>query len=117
MNKYFITAMALTIVATLYLVVHRNYAQFNSTVSIKNTRWKKVRIQICKGYRTGTPPKDKLIFDQFLAKGQSRTFTVDNGDNILYRRDKDPDHADGVSFTSWTYADCDDSLMCTVDNP
>jgi len=108
--------MALTIIATLYLVFHRNYIQSNSTVSIKNTRWKKVHIQVCKGYRSD-PSDHKLIFDQYLTRGQSRTFTVDGADNILYRRDKDPNHADGASFTSWTDADCDDSSMCTVDNP
>jgi hypothetical protein len=116
MNKYFITAMALTIIATLYLVIYKNYVQFNSTVSIKNTHWKKVHIQIHKGYHTG-PDNNKLIFDQYLIMGQSRTFTVNDGDDILYRRDKDPDHPDGKSFTNWAYANCDDSFGCTVDNP
>jgi len=116
MKKYFTVIMALAIVATLYFVIHRNYIQFNSTVSIKNTRWQKVHVQVRKGYNPD-PNHDRLIFDQYLTMGQSRTFSVDNGDDILYRRDVDPNNADGKHFTNWTYANCDDSSACTVNDP
>ena len=102
--------------ASLYVAVHRSYIQFNSTVSIKNTHWKKVHVQIRKGFYTD-PNHAKLIFDQYLTMGQMNTFTVDNGDDILYRRDSDPNHADGVHFTGWKYADCGDSSSCIVNNP
>jgi hypothetical protein len=116
MKRYFTLIMTITILATLYLVIHRNYIQFNSIVSIKNTRWQKVRVQVRKGYNPD-PYHDKLIFDQYLTMGQSRTFTVDNGDDILYRRDSNPRQPDGVHFTSWTYANCANSSGCIVEGP
>ena len=116
MKKYLIATTILTIMVTLFLVIHRNVIQYNSIVSIKNTHWKKVHVQVRKGYNPD-PSHDKLIFDQYISMGQSRTFTVDNGDDILYRRDSDPNRPDGIHFTSWTYANCDDTSTCTVDNP
>lgn len=116
MKKYLILIIALTVAGSLYFVIHRNFTQFNSTVSIKNTRWQKVHVQVRKGYNPD-PYHNKLIFDQYLTMGQSRTFTVNNGDDILYRRDNDPDHGDGIHFTKWAYANCDDSSTCIVDNP
>src|ERR1700761_4305541 len=96
----FVACMAAT-----YFMVYKTCLEFNSIVSIKNNRWQVVRVQVRKGFNPD-PLKDKLIFDQLLVQGQSRTFTVDNGDDILYRRDQDPNHPDGVHFTRWTYADC-----------
>ncbi len=115
-KKYFNGMMFLTFMATLYLVIHKNYIQFNSTVSIKNTRWQKVHLQVCKGYNPD-PSNNRVIFDQYLTIGQSRAFTVDNGDDILYRRDIDPNHPDGVHFTNWAYANSDNSSGNSVNNP
>ncbi|HVV54757.1 MAG TPA: hypothetical protein VHC47_05515 [Mucilaginibacter sp.] len=99
----------------LYFTIRKNYLAYNSIVYISNTRWHKVRVQVRKGFNPD-PLHDKLIFDQYLMMGQSRTFTVDNGDDILYRRDENPDHPDGIHFTKWVYVDCDGSSTCTLDN-
>lgn len=115
MKKYIIAIAAVTVIATLFMTIRRNYIQFNSTVSIKNTHWQKVHVQVRKGY-SSDPNSNKLIFDQYLTMGQSRAFTID-GDDLLYRRDKDPDHPDGIHFTKWEYANCDNSFSCTIDNP
>jgi hypothetical protein len=103
-------------IAALSFVIKRSYMQFNAIVSIHNTQWQKVHVQVRKGYDPD-PAKDKLIFDQYLVLGQSRTFTVNNGDDIVYRRDAYPDHADGKHFTRWTYANCNDSQNCVINNP
>ena len=116
MKKYIAIMLVIAAVIALIFILHKNYIHLNSTVSIRNTRWQKVHIQVRKGYKPN-PLNDKLIFDQSLTMGQSRTFTIDNNDEIVYRRDMDPNHPDGVHFTSWTYANCDDSSVCTVDNP
>jgi hypothetical protein len=116
MRKYFITVIVLFSAATLYLVIRKNYLEFNSTVSIKNTRWEKVHIQVRKGY-SPDPLRNKLIFDKDLALGESHTFKVDNGDDIIYRRDKDPDHADGKHYTNWIYANCYNASYRMVDDP
>jgi hypothetical protein len=116
MKKYFTVMMALAVIAIFYLIIHRNYIQFNSTVSIKNTHWKKVHIQVRNDYNPDLHHHE-LIFDQYLTLGQSRTFTVDNADNILYRRDTDPTYADGTHFTNWTHANTDSSATCTVNKP
>jgi len=116
MRKYFFTLTILISTLTLYFVIRKNYLEFNSTISIKNIHWQKVHIQVRKGFNPD-PFKNKLIFDQYLGIGQSRTFTIDNGDDILYRRDTDPDHADGIHFTGWQYAGDDEASVCTLDKP
>jgi len=116
MKRYLTTLLAIAIIITLILIIRRSYIQYNSIVSIRNSRWERVRIQVRKGFAPD-PANDKLIFDQFLTKGQARAFTIDNGDDIVYRRDLDPNHADGIHFTPWTYANCDGSSTCTVYDP
>ena len=116
MKKYFTLVMALTFMVTLYLLIYRNYIKYKSTVCIKNTHWQKMHVQVRTGYNSD-PFHNRLVFDQYLTLGQSRTFSVDNGDDIMYRRDTDPNHGDGSHFTVWTYANCDNTSTCTVDNP
>jgi hypothetical protein len=116
LRKYLTTLLVIVVIVSLAFLFFSNYLQFNSTVSITNTRWQKVHIQVKDGQSSGTGV-DHIIFDQYLIEGQSRTFTVSNGDDILYRRDRDPDHADGVHFTEWTSANCDESSVCIVNNP
>ena len=90
--------------------------QYNSIVSIVNTRWQKVRVQVREG-NNPNPLHSRLVFDQYLTKGQSRTFTVSNGDGIIYRRDRDPNHADSVHFTNWIVAKSDNSSTFILNNP
>ncbi|MGZ3751603.1 MAG: hypothetical protein ACXVAU_10035 [Mucilaginibacter sp.] len=116
MKSYFTAVMVITTAASLFLAIHKNLIHFNSTVSIKNNHWEKLHIQVRKGY-SPNPDNDKLIFDQSITMGHSHAFIIDNGDDILYRRDRDPSHPDGIHFTNWTYANCDDSAVCKVDNP
>lgn len=116
MKKYFTALLVIICIVVSIFAVRKNFMQFNSIVSIRNSQWEKVHIQVRKGY-SDDPVNDHLIFDQFLDKGQSRSFTVDNGDDIVYRRDLDPDHPDGKHFTKWTYANYDGSSICSVDNP
>jgi len=115
-RKYFTTIFVTGIIALLLFVLYRNYMQFNSTVSITNSRWQKVHIQVKKPPRSGLE-RAGIIFDQYLVKGQSRSFTVDDSNDILYRRDLDPDHADGIHFTNWTHANNDGSAVCTIKDP
>ena len=108
--------MVLTFMTTLYVVIHRNHLLSNLTVSIKNSRWQKVHLQVRKGYNPD-PANDEVIFDQYLTIGESRVFTAGNGDDILYRRDLDPNHPDGKHFTDWIYASNDSSAASMVNNP
>lgn len=112
MRKYITVFMAVALAAALFYLIKKNYTGYKSLVSIRNTRWQKVHIQV----RTDTSP-DAPIFDEYLNRGQSRAFTMNEGDNIIYRRDLDPNHPDGVHFTKWTYANCGDSSACTINNP
>ena len=116
MKKYSAMVFLVAMVVSVIFIVRRNYMQFNSIVSVSNSRWANVHIQICKA-GNGDPATDKLIFDQSLSKGQSRTFTINNGDDIVYRRDLDPNHPDGKHFTNWTYANYDGSSVCSIDDP
>lgn len=116
MRKYFTIIMVIGCIIAMIFAIRRNFMQFNSIVSIRNSQWEKVHIQVRKGF-SDDPSRDQLIFDQFLDKGQSRSFTVDNGDDIVYRRDLDPNHPDGKHFTKWTYANYDGATICSVDNP
>lgn len=116
LKRFFLVLMAFLAIAALSFVIKRSYIQFNAIVSIRNTQWQRVHVQVRKGYKQD-PENDKLIFDQDLALGQSRTFTVTNGDDIVYRRDADPAHADGKHFTRWSYANCGDSRNCVINNP
>jgi len=116
MKKYFTAFMVIISIAAMVFVLRKNNLRHNSLVSITNTRWQKVHIQVRAGYNPD-PSHNKLIFDQYLVKGQSRTFSVGHGNDIVYRRDQDPNHADSVHFTSWTYAKFDDSSACMIDNP
>lgn len=115
-RKYFTTIFVTGIIALLLFVLYSNYMQFHSTVSITNSRWQKVHVQVKKAFRSGAARSD-IIFDQYLVKGQSRSFTVDESDDILYRRDLNPDHADGIHFTNWTHANNDGSAACTIKDP
>lgn len=115
-RKYLTTIFVTGIFAVLVFVLYRNYMPLNSTVSISNSRWQKVHIQVKKTSAT-IPESAGIIFDQYLVKGQSRSFTVNNSDNILYRRDLDPDHPDGVHFTDWTSANNDGWAVCTIKDP
>lgn len=112
MRRYFTVFMAIALAATLFYLVKKKYTGYNSLVSIRNSRWQKVHIQV----RTDDKP-GKPIFDEYLNKGQSRAFTMNDGDNIIFRRDLDPNHPDGVHFTKWMYANCGDSTACTINNP
>jgi hypothetical protein len=103
-------------VAVLLFVLRNNYVHHNSIVSIRNTRWPRVHIQVREEY-SSHPLSNKLIFDQYLVLGQLRSFSVDKGANITYRRDFDPNHADGLHFTDWLRANWQDSYTCTVNNP
>src|SRR5437588_3708278 len=100
MSKYLTALIVLILMATLFFIIHKNFGSHNPVVSIINTRWPKIHIQVREGDNPN-PLSNKLIFDQYLTKGQSRSFAVDNGDNIIYRRDRDPNHADSVNFTNW----------------
>jgi hypothetical protein len=104
--------MAIALAAVLFYLAKKNYTGYNSLVSIRNTRWQKVRIQVRAKNNPGRP-----IFDEYLNNGQSKAFTINNGENIFYRRDLDPDHPDGIHFTKWTFANCGDSSACTINNP
>ena len=112
MRKYITVFMAVALAAALFYLIKKNYTGYNSLVSIRNTRWRKVHIQVRADEHPGTP-----IFDEYLEKGQSRAFTMNDGENVIYRRDLDPDHPDGVHFTKWAYANCGDSAACTINNP
>lgn len=112
MRRYFTVFMAIALAAALIYLVKKNYTGYNSLISIRNTRWQKVHIQVWTANNPGKP-----IFDEYLDKGQSRAFTITNEDNIIYRRDMDPNHPDGIHFTNWMYANCGDSSACTINNP
>ncbi len=116
MKKYFTTIMVIGCIVASVFAVRRNFMHFNSIVSIRNSQWEKVHVQVRKGF-SDDPGRDQLIFDQFLEKGQSRSFTVDNGDDVVFRRDLNPDHPDGKHFTRWAYANDGGSGICSVDNP
>jgi len=116
MRKYFTTLIVIGCIIASIFAIRRNFMQFNSIVSIRNSQWEKVHIQVRKGF-SDDPSRDQLIFDQFLDKGQSRSFSVDNGDDIVYRRDLNPNHPDGKHFTEWSYANNDGSTICSVDTP
>lgn len=116
MKKYFTVLLVIICILVSVFAIRKNFMQFNSIVSIRNSQWKTVHIQVRKGY-SDDPGHDNLIFDQFLDKGQSRSFTVDNGDDVVYRRDLDPDHPDGKHFTKWAYANNGGSSICSIDNP
>ena len=112
MRRYFTAFMAIALATALFYLVKKNYTGYKSLVSIRNTRWQKVHIQV----RTGSDPA-KPIIDEYLDKGQSRAFTINNEADIIYRRDLDPNHPDGVHFTKWAYANCGDSAACIINNP
>ena len=112
MRKYITAFMAIALAATLFYLIKKNYTGYNSLVSIHNTRWQKVHIQVRMDDNPGKP-----IFDEYLNKGQSRAFTMNDGGNIIFRRDLDPKHPDGVHFPKWMYANCGDSSACTINNP
>jgi hypothetical protein len=116
MKKYLAILMALLLIVALIFILRKNFMQYNPIVSIINTRWQKIHIQVREGDNPN-PLSNKLIFDQCLTKGQSRTFTVNIGDNIIYRRDRDPNHADSVHFTNWIVAKCDNSSTFILNNP
>lgn len=116
MKKYLTTLLVISCMVASMFAIRKNFMQSNSIISIRNSQWMKVHIQVRKGY-SDNPNHDHLIFDQFLDKGQSRAFTVANGDDIVYRRDLDPNHPDGRHFTKWTYANYDNSSICSIDNP
>ncbi|HWD89605.1 MAG TPA: hypothetical protein VG367_15845 [Mucilaginibacter sp.] len=111
MRKYFTAFMAIALVAVLFYIVKRNYTGYNALVSIHNARWQKVHVQV----RIDDNSR-KLVFDEYLYKGQSKAFTKSEGNDIVYRRDLDPDRPDGVHFTNWTPANCGDSSACTINN-
>lgn len=115
MKNYLIAILGLILIVSLFIAVRRGIIQYNSIVSIKNTQWQKVHVQVRKR-SSNDAVSGKLIFDRSLTIGQSRTFTVENGDDILFRRDDDPNNADGIHFTNWTNADCDDSAGCIIDS-
>jgi hypothetical protein len=115
-KKYLTIVMALAIIAVIFFIFRKNYMRYNSMVSIVNTRWPKVHIQVREG-NNPDPMHNKLIFDQYLTKGQSRMFTVDDSDNIMYRRDTDPNYGDSVHFTNWIVAKSDNSSTFILDNP
>ena len=108
--------MVLSIIVAVFFIFRKNFMQYNPVVSITNTKWQKIRIQVRAG-DSPNPLSNKLIFDQYLTKGQTRIFTVGNGDNIVYRRDSDPNHADSVHFTNWIVAKCDNSSTFILNNP
>ena len=116
MRKYLTVLMVLFLIAVLFFILRKNFTQYNPIVSIINTRWEKIHIQVREG-ENPNPLSNKLIFDQCLTRGQSRSFTVDNGDNIIYRRDRDPNHADSIHFTNWIVAKCDNSSTFILNNP
>jgi len=116
MKKYLAVTMVLFLIAALFFILRKNFMQYNPIVSIVNTRWQKIHIQVREG-ENPNPLNNKLIFDQCLTKGQSRSFMVDNGDNIIYRRDRDPNHADSIHFTNWIVAKCDNSSTFILNNP
>ncbi|HZX59813.1 MAG TPA: hypothetical protein VFE54_13845 [Mucilaginibacter sp.] len=116
MKKYLAILIVLFLIVALFFILHKNFMQYNPIVSVVNTRWQKIHIQVRAGDKPN-PLSNKLIFDQCLTRGQSRSFTVDNGDNIIYRRDRDPNHADSVHFTNWIVAKCDNSSTFILNNP
>ncbi len=116
MKRYFTLTMVVSLAVAIFFVFRKNFRQYNSVVSVRNTRWQKVHIQVREGDNPD-PVHNKLIFDQYLTWGQSRTFMIDNGNDIIYRRDRDPNHADSVHFTGWIYAKCDNSSTFILDNP
>ncbi len=116
MRKYFTLLIALFLIVALFFILRKNFSQYNPIVSIINTKWQKIHIQVREG-DSPNPLSNKLIFDQCLTRGQSRAFTVDNGDDIIYRRDSDPNHADSVHFTKWIVAKCDNSSTFILNNP
>lgn len=111
MRKYFTAFMAVALAAALFYIVKRNYTGYHSLVSIHNTHWQKVRVQVRMAANF-----QKIVFDEYLFQGQSKAFTTNSGD-ILYRRDLDPNHPDGVHFTRWAPANCGDSSACMINNP
>jgi hypothetical protein len=113
-RKHYTLLMVPALIIAFFFIVRNNFTHINSFISITNTRWQKVHIQI---REASDQNSDKLIFDQYLVKGQTRAFSIDNANNILYRRDLNPNHADGVHFTSWIPAKSGDSSLFKVDNP
>jgi len=65
MRKYITAFMAIALAATLFYLIKKNYTGYNSLVSIRNTRWQKVHIQVRMDNTQGKP-----IFDEYLNKGQ-----------------------------------------------
>src|SRR6202012_3167162 len=92
-RKHYTLLMVPALIIAFFFIVRNNFTHINSFISITNTRWQKVHIQI---REASDQNSDKLIFDQYLVKGQTRAFSIDNANNILYRRDLNPNHADGV---------------------
>ncbi|MGZ4001299.1 MAG: hypothetical protein ACXVIY_11745, partial [Mucilaginibacter sp.] len=67
MRKYITAFMAIALVAALFYLIKKNYTGYNSLVSIHNTKWQKVHIQVHMDDNPGKP-----IFDEYLNRGQSR---------------------------------------------
>lgn len=112
MRKYFTAFTAIALIAVLFYIVERNYTGYSALVSIYNTRWQKVHVQV-----QTADNSPKMLFDEYLYKGQSKAFTMSGDGGIVYRRDLDPDRPDGIHFTGWTPAKCGDSSACTINNP
>ncbi|MFI5160960.1 MAG: hypothetical protein ACHQHN_06760 [Sphingobacteriales bacterium] len=116
MKKYLAIVMMIGLASVVFFIFQKNHMQYSAVVSIKNTRWQRVRIQVREGENLDSL-NSKLIFDQYLSKGQSRSFTIDNRNNIIYRRDRDPNNADNLHFTKWIVAKCDNSSTFILNNP
>jgi len=112
MRKYFTAFMAIALATALFYIIKKNYTGYHSLVSVHNTRWQKVHIQV-----RMADGQQRVVFDEYLYKGQSKAFSMNSGDAIVYRRDEYPDHADGQHFTKWIPANCAGASACDINNP
>ncbi len=83
-------------------------------VTIINKYWNSLHLQVRVGNQS-VPENNSLVKDVILKKNES--VSVDYDVLCYYRRDADPDHPDGVNFTTWTGAGCFRDKPCVVDNP
>lgn len=115
MKRYFLFMMFFSATVGLFGVLTKKFSGLSSNITLTNKYWEKIHVQVRSGYEPD-PAKNKLIVDRYLSKGESVTFSESGPENVNYRRDVDPDNADGKHFTEWTYANCPDS-NCIIDNP
>jgi hypothetical protein len=114
MKKYFILMMAFSALLAVCGFFLKDVPAIKSNVSFVNRSWHSIHLQVRIG-QNADASQDRLVFDKFLLRGQKLTLKATEPQILLYRRDANPDHADGRHFTEWTAANCDGG-NCVISN-